>query len=386
MLRTRSIRAMKHHIAEGDSPLSALTHGRETGVADLPNAREPGRETGESRVLQPIVHIGYHKTATTWFQTSVYPTSPSHRWIPRRQVWRALLDPPGTRFDPVEAHDLLYEADDGRPVAICEENLSGYIHNGGLHGFLAPAVAKRIKAVLPDAKIVIFVRSQAQMIAACYAQYVRGGGTHGLDRYLFPERYHRGAQGKRFKIPRFSFDHFEYDRLVSIYDAHFGRENVHVYAYETMREPAELLALMGTELAIEWDWDRLSFRRRNFSWNESLIPFARFLNRFTARTVEDKDFLLHIPGWYAARSVVLQGLALMSSSRGGRFTLPARYLGWIEERYAASNQRLLALRPGLAEVRRYSGDHELKPAAGPIVESPAFGTVLAAKSSSQAVR
>lgn len=305
--------------------------------------------------MQPIVHVGYHKTATTWFQTSVYPASSTHRWIPRRQVWQALLDPPGTRFNAKEARAILLEGDDGRPMVMCEENLSGYIHNGGLHGFLAPAVAKRIKAVLPDARIVIFVRSQASMIAACYAQYVRGGGTHSLDRYLFPEKYHWGAQAKRFKIPRFSFDHFEYDRLISIYEAQFGRSNVQVYAYESMQQPADVLSGMSDDLGIGFDWDRLSFRRRNLSWNESLIPVARFMNRFTARTVEDKRFILHLPGWYVVRSAILHGLAWSLSGRGASFRLPERYLALIEELYAASNQRLLGLRPQLRAIRTYPG-------------------------------
>jgi hypothetical protein len=303
--------------------------------------------------MRPIVHIGYHKTATTWFQRSVYPRATSHRWVPRARVQAALLDPSGMTFDPERARALLMEGDDGRPPILCEENLSGYIHNGGLHGFLPPAVAERIRAALPDARIVIFVRSQASMIAACYTQYVRGGGTHGVHRYLFPSLYLRGAYAQPFKVPRFSFDHFEYDRLVAFYDSLFGRENVHLYPYEDLRDQPAMLARMEAELELGLDRARIAFDRPNASWSGSLLPAARFLNHFTARTVEDKSRVLHIPGFYLVRAGALNALSRIYRRRGGASLLGAGLERWIEARFAASNARLRALRPGLLPDNLY---------------------------------
>jgi hypothetical protein len=297
--------------------------------------------------MRPIVHIGYHKTATTWFQRNVYPHAISHRWVPRARAQAALLDPSGMHFDVERARALLNEGDDGRPPILCEENLSGYLHNGGLHGFLAPAVAERIRAVLPEARIVIFVRSQVSMIAACYMQYVRGGGTHGVHRYLFPSLYLRGAYAQPFKVPRFAFDHFDYDRLVARYDALFGRENVHVYPFEALRDSAAMLARMEADLELRLDRDAIAFDRPNASWSPSLLPAARFLNHFTGRTVEDKDRIVHVPGFYVARTGVLSGLSRIFSGRGRGSLLGPGLEAWVEARFAASNARLRALRPGL---------------------------------------
>jgi hypothetical protein len=306
--------------------------------------------------MRPIVHIGYHKTATTWFQRSVYPHATSHRWVPRAQVQAAFLDPSGMHFDAERARALLSEGDDGRPPVLCEENLSGYLHNGGLHGFLGPAVAERIRATLPEARIVIFVRSQASMIAACYMQYVRGGGTHGLHRYLFPSLYLRGAYAQPFKVPRFSFDHFDYDRLVARYDALFGRENVHVYPFEDLRDPSAMLAWMEADLELRLDRASIAFDRPNASWSRSLLPAARFLNHFTARTVEDKQRVLHIPGFYVARTGALTALSRFFRRRGRTSLLGPRLESWIEARFAASNVRLRALRPGLLPDGLYPAD------------------------------
>jgi hypothetical protein len=306
--------------------------------------------------VRPIVHIGYHKTATTWFQRSVYPHAASHRWIPRSRVQAALLDPSGMDFDPDRARALLMEGDDGRPPLLCEENLSGYIHNGGLHGFLAPAVAERIEAVFPDARIIIFVRSQAPMIAACYMQYVRGGGTHGLHRYLFPSLYLHGAYAQPFKVPRFSFDHFEYDRLVARYDALFGRDNVHLYPFEALRDQQAMLARLEADLELRLDRSRIAFDRPNASWNGALLPAARFLNHFTARTVVDKDRVLHIPGFYLVRAGMLNLLSRIYRRRGSARLLTGTMERWIEARFAASNARLRALRPGLLPDGLYPAD------------------------------
>ena len=52
---------------------------------------------------------------------------------------------------------------------------------GGLGGLLSKEVAHRLKESFPDATILVFVRSQPRIIAAAYAQYVKGGGTYSPD-------------------------------------------------------------------------------------------------------------------------------------------------------------------------------------------------------------
>jgi len=100
------------------------------------------------------------------------PPSTSHRWIPRAKARTALLAPSGLTFHADAARAYLKDAEDDRPPVIREENLSGYIHNGGLHGLLAPEAARRIKAVYPDALIVITVRAQPQVISASISRRV----------------------------------------------------------------------------------------------------------------------------------------------------------------------------------------------------------------------
>lgn len=296
----------------------------------------------------PIVHIGYHKTATKWFQRSVYPLVRNFAYVPRERVKKAFFTASALKFDPEWARDRL-QLEASKPPILCEEELSGYLHTGGLQGYLSKEMAHRIQRVLPDARIVIFVRSQPDMIAACYQQYLRGGGTYRPRRYLWPEDYLSGAAAAPYKIPRFSFDHFEYDRLAAHYVALFGRANVHIYAYEELPKGARrFLGRFASDLGLELDAGAVTHDRQNVSYSLPVALVARALNRFTARTVNDKRYWINVPAWYKMRRRLIE-----AANRSGLFgrrasvegLLGETTLAWIRQRYAASNRRLAQLVP-----------------------------------------
>ena len=291
---------------------------------------------------RPIVHVGYHKTATTWFQQHVWPTATSHDWIARATVQAAFLAPPGLHFDPDASAEILELSRRTRPVVLSEENLSGYIHNGGLHGLIGPEMARRIKAVLPDARIVVFVRNQREIVRAAYAQYVSGGGTFGLARYLDSHKYLRGALTRPYKAPAFEWEHFEFDRLIAHYDALFGRENVHVYPYEALRDRAALLRLMRRDLGIALPLGPAqSGGAANRSLGTGALLALRCANLFTRQSVVNKSWLIDLPGGQVLRHAVKRLLGLLPA---GRFALPQATLQRIDTHYAESNGRLLGLR------------------------------------------
>src|SRR5947209_5513895 len=121
-----------------------------------------------------------------------------------------------------------------------------------------------------------------------------------------------------------------------------------------------MLARMEAELGLELDRARVAFGRANASWDASLLPAARFLNHFTARTVEDKEHVLRIPGFYALRSGALTALSrLLRSPRKSLLGRPLER--WIEARYATSNARLRALRPGLLTEDLYPSRADMQP-------------------------
>lgn len=290
-----------------------------------------------------LIHIGYHKSATTWFQQVVYPRAENARYVERRVVRRAFLEDSALHWQAETAARIL-DPENGTRLILCEEGLSGYLHNGGLFGCLSKDVAHRLHAALPDADIVVFIRRQPEMIAACYAQYIRGGGTFSVNRYLWPKRYlSHGAESRYDKVPRFSFDHFEYLPLIRHYATLFGRDRVHVFPFETLHEDTDrVLDEFETRFDLRIDRRNLEDGRRNVSYHLWLMPIARFLNLFTRRTVLDKHYLVHLPYWYSARRWLLETLnrlPLGSSPPAARL-LGAENMDYIRERYRDTNRRL----------------------------------------------
>jgi hypothetical protein len=115
------------------------------------------------------------------------------------------------------------------------EGLSGAVFGRGLAG---SAVIDRLHDVAPDARVLLVLRRQQEMVPSLYRQYVQQGGTRP---------YHPFARGDELPGCRFDPKHLEFDRLVARYEQCFpGR--VWVVPYELMR--ADRVAF-GRALA-EW--------------------------------------------------------------------------------------------------------------------------------------
>jgi len=291
---------------------------------------------------RPVVHIGHSKTGTTWFQKSFYPAVTSHRFIDSKTVREALLAPNGLSFEADRARGLIAEASAGLPALICDERLSGSNLAGGLHGMVPPELARRIKAILPDARIVIGIRAQPSMLAASYSQYVKGGGTFSLLRFLFPDSYFYAGSPYRTQAPRFDLAHFDYQRLIRLYCDLFGKENVHVMLFEQFREgPLDCARRLAEKLGLAFDQTGIRQGVRNPGLNRNALRVMRFYNLFTARKTRDKWYLVHIPGLFEVRKRVHRGLnRLFRRKSSGELLLGPALIRWIDARYADSNREL----------------------------------------------
>jgi hypothetical protein len=292
----------------------------------------------------PIVHIGYHKTATTWFQQELFPLATSHDFIPRKVTEAAFLAPPGMHFDPAAARAVLGLDGRERPVLLSEENLSGYLHNGGLHGLVGPEMARRIHAVLPDARIVIFVRNQFDILRASYAQYVSGGGNWGQRRYFDSAARARGALTRPWKAPMFEYAHFEFDRLVACYDGLFGRERVHVYPYEWLADRDAMIDRLEAELGLAFGSRPPAGKRANPSMGVAAMALVRLVNLLTRQSVVNKTTLIDLPGGQGIRHAAKAVARRIPFANRRAAQLPADVRARAAALYPDSNRRLMALR------------------------------------------
>jgi hypothetical protein len=291
----------------------------------------------------PIIHVGYPKTASTWFQKAFYPHLKSPRYIGRDAIKAALADWNALDFDPAQFRETLGLGEHETGL-ISEEGLCGYLHNGGVGGMVSMVLAEQLKAAYPEARIVLFIRSQPSILVAAYAQYVRSGGTRSARRYFFPKDYLIGPNASTYKQPRFDIDFFRYSRLVALYERLFGAKNVHIFLYEQFaRGGIDFLRDYAERLGLDVDWDQVSIERKHSSYSRGLMQVARASNLLTARSVSDKTSLLHVPGWYDARRQVLEsvnrtGLFGGSPALDGLVGRPTA--DWLRDYYVADNRAL----------------------------------------------
>ncbi len=295
--------------------------------------------------MQTLVHIGYHKTGTTWFQKRLYPAVRGHRALPRRLVQEALLLPSTFAFDAAAARRALGADEADRPLILCEEELSGNPHSAGMRGAQTKDVAERIAAALPEAEMVIFIRNQVDLAAALYRHYVREGGTYGPRRYLLPARYRTDVARHPFKFPVFDLGHLDYRGAIAHYARLFGDARVHVFPFEAFRaDPPGFVADYCERLGLDVDLAALDYRPDNEGLGSLALGLGRVLNRFSYRSVLDKHW------WLRAISNKLRSnppLWLMRAGLGGPRQSARALLGdaladEIAGRFTGANRALAA--------------------------------------------
>ena len=136
----------------------------------------------------PVVHIGYHKTATTWLQQRFLPVlGDGVAVFGHEALWRDLIGPSQLQFKRRRCKRYVATLIAGQPGRACvfsAERLSGNPHSGG---YDAAEMADRVKAAFGEAKILILVREQVSMLVATYKQYIKKRGQawpRHLDRVL----------------------------------------------------------------------------------------------------------------------------------------------------------------------------------------------------------
>jgi hypothetical protein len=157
--------------------------------------------------VRPLLHIGYHKTGTTWLQDHLFNNAEAGFETPfkrGRDIQRLFIMPGPFAFDADACRD----------------------HFGpGLR-------AARERNLVP-------VITTERLSGSSYKQYVRVGGTASLQDYLDPPFYRRHLA---IRMPLFQFDYFKYEGLVQYYRQQFGSDGVLVLLYEQFRaEPLEFV-------------------------------------------------------------------------------------------------------------------------------------------------
>jgi len=177
-----------------------------------------------------LIHIGYHKTASTWLQKSVFrPSNGFFQPFELCELYECIVSPNALSFDWSEAQRYLEVRLSSMPESdivpvLSHERFSGDPFTGSRD---AKEISNRLHAGFPETKVLIVVREQFELIASLYKTYVLHGGKATLDSFIQPECDEVNQW--------FDYSTYCYDKLINHYIAIFGRENVLVVAYEELK-------------------------------------------------------------------------------------------------------------------------------------------------------
>jgi hypothetical protein len=178
-----------------------------------------------------LIHIGYHKTGTSWLQKEFFENpitgiNSIAKYVDRAK-WVTEFTKPFYLYDEKNLKEYINQSFQKNKVNVFSlERLSGYPSTGG---FDSLENAKRIKSLFPDAKILIVVREQKSMIRSHYMEYLKSNGAEKLEELMTPERFYL------IRNPIFQLEFFNYNHLIKVYDQLFSKDDVLVLPYELLK-------------------------------------------------------------------------------------------------------------------------------------------------------
>ena len=233
-----------------------------------------------TQFAQPLVHIGYPKTASTWLQQTIFNDKKNGFYAP----WGLPSGEATEQF--VLANEFRFSAEAARrafepglkmatgrhlvPV-LSQETLVGSQIRGRYWG---KEVADRLHQVLPEARIFILIREQKSMILSSYREHIKMGGITTIERFIGLEKRRRGF-GALCRL-----DFLEYDLLISYYQELFGKKNVFVLPFELLKRDRGLFLQKLSEfsgLDIIPNADR---KAHNVGFKGATVELRRKLNYF----------------------------------------------------------------------------------------------------------
>jgi translation initiation factor 2 beta subunit (eIF-2beta)/eIF-5 len=209
--------------------------------------------------LPVLVHVGFHKTATTFLQKAFFDNNQLGFYQYQRLQCSNLVHKKLASLGPFDklSSDTINElhqfakdaAEKGLLGIISHERLSGYPASGG---FDSKLILEHIKEIFPNAKILIIIREQISLIQSVYSQIITDGGGYSLSDFL---RY--SLEPATVRIPQFRLSFYEFDKYISYCHTLFGKERVLVLPYELLRENyQDFLDKIGF-FALANDWENI---------------------------------------------------------------------------------------------------------------------------------
>lgn len=197
------------------------------------------------------LHVGLHKTGTTYLQSEVFP-----RWKGLKYL-RSLSVESFLKTDPDE---------------ICLASREGFSAGVVAHRHEKLAFLKRLSTMFPDAGVLISFRDHGSYLNAIYSQYLRYGGTLPFGAFF-------DLEGDSGYIKR---DDLVFRAYVDGITEYWGRSPFVFLLSELQQDRKRLFDEMGMFLGVQPpELERLSSGRRNVSLGRVQAEILRKINQWS---------------------------------------------------------------------------------------------------------
>lgn len=301
-----------------------------------------------------VAHIGFSKVMSSWLQV-LFENHPDICMVKKsgllaRKMRGEDISPTsyGKIFDGNNTTQTLIESDEHLLLPAMHPDFAVRITNQSLQVLLL----QTIKAVIPDARILICIRRQRDLVVSRYIQYIRRHcGT------LTPKQFF----GEFVADDRWiDYVDYRFARLAKFALSLFGDDRVFVFVLEQFAaNPASVLGRLESFLGVRSLSDYQPVGAVNASPPYLSLVIERYINGFFC-----SDALIRENNGFrtALRSAALYGgiateviTSKMHLSRDKGRLMPADYLEYIDDLFAEDNIELQSLLPFDEEVRKYPG-------------------------------
>jgi hypothetical protein len=272
-----------------------------------------------------LIHIGFPRTGTTWFQQKYFPNVENYLLIDRKIIQDTLIHPSSFNY---QAQNFVGSIPVNENIIISEEMITGRIRGGSVNHLFLKENIFRLKASFPKAQYVIFLRNQASLIFSLYKLYIEKGGNFSFKKFLYPEN-------RMQELNLFSADFLNYETTLKFLEKEVGKENIHVFLYEEFKsDPKNFLIEFNKRLSLRVNLNTVEFSFVNSAMPNSAIQIKRFMNRFTRYGIPFKHYYFHLPGVY--------GIRISSKKQDKRIPVKYRkHMNALIADYKSSNTRVM---------------------------------------------
>ncbi len=231
-----------------------------------------------------LIHVGLHKTASTFLQSSVWPLLSNFTYLSRPYTQH------NHAFNQLQyADDSLYDPDmlkqelakiPNENLLISDESFSGkplsfsYINRS--------IIAQRLHDQFPDAEIILFLRDQNDIIKSHYSSYIKMPfGVKAIDELLYKPKdnytykdylahpYHFEMSSLYYNTNDvyLHLDCFKYSGLIELYSRLFKK--CHVFLYEDFKaDPKSIINQIANITGQSIETDFLALKNKSLSPRE----------------------------------------------------------------------------------------------------------------------